>query len=122
MISFYNSRNEAFKTPFGAVRAGESVHFTLRVPTAYGCETPFLMLLRDGDDAPEQIPLEKTGREYETDIFELTTMAPKAGLYFYWFDLWCDYRKLYRGRGGEAVETTEPGTPYQLTEIGRAHV
>lgn len=114
MASIYNSQNTQYKTPFGAVKAGETVRFALRVPQHYGCKTPKLMLQPDGAEAAAHTLL-PTGSEEGADLFMLELTAPAAGLYFYWFDLWTEYRKLYRGAHGEAVETTEEGQKYQLT-------
>ena len=37
MSSIYNSCDAFHKAPFGAVRAGQAVTFTLRVPAEFGC-------------------------------------------------------------------------------------
>ncbi|MDL2254343.1 glycoside hydrolase family 13 protein [Ruminococcaceae bacterium OttesenSCG-928-I18] len=114
MTSIYNSQDEAYKTPFGAVAAGIPLHFTLRVPADFHCKTPYLFL-RPDKGTPRQLPLEAAGQQEGRDVFCLTWPAEEPGLYFYWFDLYTDYRKLYAGPLGEAYLTTETGTPYQLT-------
>ena len=38
--TIYNSQDTAYKTPFGALRAGEHVSFTITVPVEFGCKTP----------------------------------------------------------------------------------
>lgn len=114
MSVIFNSLDLAYKTPFGAVPSGEKIIFTLRVPINYGCQTPFLFIKKDGQD-PQQIQLNKTGQENNTDIFQLVYTAGEVGLYFYYFDLWVDYRKLFRGANGKAYENTNSGNWYQLT-------
>lgn len=114
MPTIFNSRNSTYKTPFGAVKTGESVVFTLHVPTSYGCQTPFLFIKCDGED-PQQIELLKEKTKDATDIFTLQYTPSKEGLYFYYFDLWINYRKLFRGAHGKCFETTEQGNWYQLT-------
>lgn len=114
MPSIYNSRDEAYKAPFGAVKTGEEVRFTLRVPLLYNCHTPYLFMRLDGREG-DKLPLTFVANEDDVAIFTLSTHIEEPGLYFYWFDLWVDYRKLYRGKNGEALETTSEGTPYQLT-------
>lgn len=114
MVSIYNSRNLAYKNPFGAVKAGQTITFTLRVPSYYGCTTPYLFLKVDQGE-PAQYLLEKSGKDGERDIFRLQLTLDQVGLYFYWFDLWIDYRKLFQGFNGEATETTGDGKLYQLT-------
>lgn len=122
MNSIYNSQKTEYKKPFGAVRAGETMSFTLRVPAAYNCTEPRLVIQPDG------VPLTKSGDglllyplidcgsdEDDRDIFGVELALSEPGLYFYWFDLWVDFRKLYRGFQGEAIESRKPGRPYQLT-------
>ena len=114
MPSLYNSQDERFKTPFGAVKAGESVRFTLRVPSDFHCQTPYLLLWEDGKEPGRQL-LAPAGREAAADLFTLTLTLEKPGLYFYYFDLYTDFRKLFEGFCGEAVLSTEEGQAYQLT-------
>ena len=47
-VTIFNSQDTFYKTPFGAVRAGETVAFTLTVPVEFGCTTPDLLFNRDG--------------------------------------------------------------------------
>lgn len=121
MTSIFNSQNPEYKSPFGAVPACEEITFTLRVPGEYACKEPRLILQPDGvpltpsGKGLREVPLKKQGNEDERDIFTCAVSLPEAGLYFYWFDLWVDFRKLYRGVRGEALESTEPGRPWQLT-------
>ncbi|MDL2323808.1 glycoside hydrolase family 13 protein [Ruminococcaceae bacterium OttesenSCG-928-A16] len=114
MPSIYNSYNPEHKTPFGAVKTGQTVTFTLRVPAGYGCQTPYLFIQKDGGDFV-QLALQNASKQQDTDIFTLEYTPIEAGLFFYYFDLWVHYRKLYRGPKGEAAETTETGALYQLT-------
>ena len=102
MSSIYNSCDAFHKAPFGAVRAGQAVTFTLRVPAEFGCTAPRLVLHSAGG---------ADGR----DLFTITLPMPQPGLYFYYFDLYTGYRKLYRGALGEAYVTTGTGEEYQLT-------
>ena len=47
MDILYNSLDTAYKTPFGAVKAGHSVSFALTIPYDYGFVQPHLVLIRD---------------------------------------------------------------------------
>ncbi len=116
MSSIYNSCDIFHKSPFGAVRAGQQVVFTLRVPHEFGCTTPYLVLRRDGG-TPSLFALHplESGEPDEHDLFCLSLVLDQAGLYFYYFDLYTGYRKLYRGALGEAYITTGTGEEYQLT-------
>ena len=68
-VVIYNSQDPNYKTPFGAVRAGEFVSFTLMVPVEYECKTPYLVINRDGE-APALLPMKLLQRSREgVDIF-----------------------------------------------------
>ena len=121
MSSIYNSFDTYHKAPSGAVRAGQAVTFTLRVPGEFGCTTPYLALHRDGEE-PSLLALHAVsgvqGGAHMPDgqaLFTITVPMPQPGLYFYYFDLYTGYRKLYRGALGEAYVTTGTGEEYQLT-------
>ena len=49
------------------------------------------------------------------DVFSTTIQPQEPGLYFYYFDLYTGYRKLYAGQLGEAYVTTGDGEAWQLT-------
>lgn len=112
--TIFNSQNSFYKTPFGAVRAGQSVTFTLTVPVEFGCTTPYLFFNKDGEQ-PSMHLLEKQYYRNGTDVFTITLRPEEPGLYFYYFDLYTGYRKLYAGELGEAYITTGTGDAWQLT-------
>lgn len=114
MAAIFNSLDEFYKTPFGAVPAGQSVTLTLAVPSNVGCATPYLLWQPDGQ-AAQWLPLEKRGAKRDADLFTITVTPEAAGLYFYYFDLYTGYRKLFRGEMGEAYITTGQGESWQLT-------
>ncbi len=106
MPGIFNSRYEAHKTPFGAVKAGQAVRLRIHMPHEAGCTAPVLFLQPDGGEA-EAHPMEARLPAGGNDVFELSVVPPSVGLYFYWFDLWVDFKKLYRGAFGEAEISTE---------------
>ena len=113
-VTIFNSQDTFYKTPFGAVRAGETVAFTLTVPVEFGCTTPYLLFNRDGEQ-PSLFPLQKQYFRNGMDVFSTTIQPQEPGLYFYYFDLYTGYRKLYAGQLGEAYVTTGDGEAWQLT-------
>ncbi len=119
MTAIYNSLSDFHKTPFGAVRAGEAVTFRIAVPCGIGCRTPCLLWKRDGDERFALLPMEHTGGENGCDWFSITLEPEQAGLYFYYFDLYVNYQKLFRGPMGEAFQTSGEGEAYQLTVYDR---
>ncbi|MEG0769433.1 MAG: glycoside hydrolase family 13 protein [Ruthenibacterium sp.] len=125
MTSIYNSRSAACKTPFGALEHGQSVSFTLYVPQEFGCTTPYILWRRDGE-SPSLFPLTKlsvgandadkvSAAPMGVDLFRITMTPDAPGLYFYYFDLYTGYRKLFCGKGSEAFLTTDSGAEWQLT-------
>lgn len=117
--TIYNSQDTAYKTPFGALRAGEHVSFTITVPVEFGCKTPYL-IIRHGEQPPAMIPMRKRGSGRDgVDVFSFSFPLTEVGLYFYYFDLYTDYRKLYAGKLGEAYVSTGDGPCWQLTVYDR---
>ena len=47
MSCLFNSYDPYFKQPFGAVRAGQSVHLTLCIPEELGYVDPHLVLQKE---------------------------------------------------------------------------
>lgn len=113
MASIYNSRKEAYKSPFGALATGQKARFALRLPQSLGCKTPILFVEREGQP-PTQHPLLPTGTAAGEDWFAVELALETPGLHFYWFDLWVDFKKVYRGKAGEGVVSTEPGEKFPL--------
>lgn len=102
---YFNSRSAECKAPFGAVRAGQTVRFS--VYDAAGPVT--LELFADGASQPVLCaPLTPVGNGASASV-----TAPAAGLYFYRFAVPGGY--LTRGEGGCAVLTESDGQPFQLT-------
>ena len=70
-VTIFNSQDTFYKTPFGAVRAGETVAFTLTVPVEFGCTTPYLLFNRDGEQPslfpPKTILPQRYGRVLHYD-------------------------------------------------------
>ena len=113
--TIFNSLDEHFKTPFGAVCCGEKVTFRLRVPAQIGCTTPYLCICR-WDEPVQLIRLEPEGRQGKFDLFSLCYTAALPGAYFYFFDLYINYTKVFRGERGEGFLSSAPqGDRYQLT-------
>ena len=102
MDHLFNSLDSAYKTPRGAVRAGEPLRLALTIPEHYGFVEPRLVLTKDGGD-PVEYRMDFKGCVEGVNHFRLSLTLDETGLYFYYFDLYSDFRKLYRGELGEAV-------------------
>ncbi len=118
MPSIYNSQDIFHKSPFGAVQTGQEVTFTLRLPKNLNCKTPVLFLEADGQFEAQQYPLyaiKNTTEDSTVELFSVKLSVEIAGLYFYWFDLWSNYQKLFKDVGGEAILSTSDGKKFPLT-------
>ena len=112
--TYYNSLDTACKTPFGAVPAGQEVTFRLTVPESLGYVDPHLVLTKDRE-APVHYRMEFAGQTPQQNHFTFTIAPTTPGLYFYHFDLYTDFRRIYRDAGGEGVLSWTDGTDWQLT-------
>ena len=112
--TFYNSLDLTCKSPFGAVKAGQPVTFNLTVPEDLGYVDPHLVLTKDCED-PVHYRMEFTGQTPNINHFTLTVTPTTSGLYFYHFDLYTDFRRIYRTSGGEGVLSWTDGQDWQLT-------
>ena len=114
MDHLFNSLDSAYKTPRGAVRAGEPLRLALTIPEHYGFVEPRLVLTKDGGD-PVEYRMDFKGCVEGVNHFRLSLTLDEAGLFFYYFDLYSDFRKLYRGELGEAVLSWTACACWQLT-------
>lgn len=115
---FFDSFDTAFRSPAGAVRAETPVTLTLATPADYGYLQPRLVLHRDGGEQ-EQIVMNFTHNENGVNYFSTVFTPYEPGLYFYHFDLYSDFRKIYRGNLGKGVLTWESGEEWQITAYER---
>ena len=112
--TYFNSLDPACKTPFGAIPAGQEVTFRLTVPEELGYVDPHLVLTKDRED-PVHYRMNFDGQTPKVNHFTFTIAPTTSGLYFYYFDLYTDFRKIYRGAGGEGVLSWTGGDCWQLT-------
>ncbi len=118
MTYFFDSFNEFFKTPFGAVRAGEALTLKLEVPCQFGTVLPHLVVLQENEQChPVHHKMEYVKTENDLHLFSITLSLKEVGLHFYWFDLYKDYRCIWRDENGRGIlgESQHKGTPWQLT-------
>ena len=112
--TFFNSRLPRYKTPFGAIAAGMPVTLRLDVPGSFGYVDPHLVLTKDRED-PVHYRMEYTGQSDGVNHFTVTVTPTTSGLYFYYFDLYTDFRKICRGPGAEGHLTWVLEDSWQLT-------
>ena len=98
MSCLFNSYDPYFKQPFGAVRAGQTVHLTLCIPEELGYVDPHLVIQKEGKyDVPVYYRMKFDGQTPKQNHFSVDVTLGDVGLYFYYFDLYTDFRRIVRG-------------------------
>ena len=112
--TFFISRCAEYKTPFGAVPAGQTVTWRLTVPERLGYVDPHLVLTIDRED-PVHYRMDFDGQTPGVNHFVFQLAPTTSGLYFYHFDLYTDSRKIYHTTNGEGELTWKNDLDWQLT-------
>ena len=116
MSCLFNSYDPYFKQPFGAVRAGQSVHLTLCIPEELGYVDPHLVLQKEGKyDVPVHYRMKFDGQTPHQNHFSVDVVLGDPGLYFYYFDLYTDFRRIVRGADNCGVVSWQEGESWQIT-------
>lgn len=112
----FNSFDPYFKQPFGAVRAGQSVHLSLCIPEELGYVDPHLVLQKEGKyDIPVHYRMKFDGQTPHQNHFSVDVTLNDVGLYFYYFDLYTDFRRIVRGPDNCGVVSWQEGESWQIT-------
>ena len=116
MSCLFNSYDPYFKQPFGAVRAGQTVHLTLCIPEELGYVDPHLVIQKEGKyDVPVHYRMKFDGQTPKQNHFSVDITLGDVGLYFYYFDLYTDFRRIVRGPDNCGVVSWQEGESWQLT-------
>ena len=116
MSCLFNSFDPYFKQPFGAVRAGQSVRLSLCVPEDLGYVDPHLVLQKEGKfDVPVYYRMKFDGQTPMQNHFSVEVALNDPGLYFYYFDLYTDFRRIVRGPDNCGVVSWQDGEKWQIT-------
>ena len=85
MRILFDSRDERFKSPFGALKESQSCRFAVHVPRT--CPATGVKLILDGEDGSTagEYPLDQVSDAGEYVRFEGKLTLPRIGLYFYYF-------------------------------------
>ena len=122
MSCLFNSYDPYFKQPFGAVRAGQTVHLTLCIPEELGYVDPHLVLQKEGKyDVPVHYRMKFDGQTPHQNHFSVDVVLGDPGLYFYYFDLYTDFRRIVRGADNCGVVSWQEGESWQLTVYDGAY-
>ena len=119
MSCLFNSYDPYFKQPFGAVRAGQTVHLALCIPEELGYVDPHLVIQKEGKyDVPVHYRMKFDGQTPKQNHFSVDVTLGDVGLYFYYFDLYTDFRRIFRGPDNCGVVSWQEGESWQLTDAG----
>lgn len=117
MTPYFSSRDCAYRAPVGAVAAGTSVHFRLRLPRHFGVRAAFLLVYA------ANMPTRRDGMFWAgqpdggTEWWECDFAPADAGIYRYGFELTKDDGTafLVALADGTADVWRKPGALWQLT-------
>ena len=116
MSCLFNSYDPYFKQPFGAVRAGQTVRLSLCIPEELGYVDPHLVLKKEGKfDVPVYYRMNFDGQTPRQNHFSVEVPLNDPGLYFYYFDLYTDFRRIVRGPDNCGVISWQDGESWQIT-------
>ena len=116
MDCLFNSCDTYYKRPFGALPAGQTVHMALTIPESLGYVDPHLVLQKEGPgDQPVYYRMQFDGQTPGLNHFSVDVRVEDVGLYFYYFDLYTDFRRIFCGKMGEGVLSWQDGKRWQLT-------
>lgn len=119
-LVYFDSRNQAYKKPFGAVKSGERVAFALSVSRRMAPITVELLYKEDGEADYHPVPAAWSLTEGARDLYTVSLCIPTPGLYEYAFRITTQVSLAYYasradGHGGEGVLTYDSFLPYYLT-------
>lgn len=111
----YDSRNIAYKTPFGAVCDGTKVTFRVRLHRDALAGAVYMLCLKDDEPEYWWHTLDVTHWEGDYCVYELQ-LTFDTGLYFYHFVFDSEYGRKYLTRAPDATaHIREDGPDWQLT-------
>ena len=115
--AFFDSQSQRYKTPFGAVKAGEEFRLRLRLPPEPGDPKALVLFYRDGEQQPGAVfAMESIGWEEDGAFWEARCQVPEPGLYFYHFEATVEGRRQVVCRDPASSRSAgQAGVLWQLT-------
>lgn len=115
MRILFNSRQEAYKTPFGTLRTGESCMMKIQVPCNCGAIVVELVLENCEEQPCRTVAFEKECSDGAYDTWR-GAFTQERGLYFYWFRIHKPDGSFRLFRQGDQTNM-EAGDKWQLSVI-----
>ncbi len=102
---WYDSKNETFKKPFGAVKSGEVVRFSLHVAGSAEDVRAFFIYRKDTDSASIYMPMTRVEEQAGLLVFSIEASFETPDLYFYRFEVFVGDTPFFIGmeKGAAAV-------------------
>ena len=104
MLCPFDSRSLVHRSPFGAVKAGQNVHFKVLIPRSKNCSGVRLIIREDSQAQAQVYGLFWCGMEgFDYEWWECDFAPSRIGLY--WYSFACDtamgLEEIHRDRGGK---------------------
>jgi glycosidase len=119
MVAPFDSKDEHYRTPFGAVEQGTNIHLTIRIPRDFACSYAELAIKHDDDYNWEYHKMFWFGmHDNDYDKWECDFTPEKMGLYWYGFKLRTKYGDRYIVPTDVDTKSTiseTPGRAWQIT-------
>ena len=110
-MQVFNSRNEFYKTPFGAVKQNTTINFSIALDRRD--IFPSLAIQKENEDI-QKLAMKFTKQENGKFIFTVSFVPFDTGLYFYFFDLGDNGYGVYNASKGDG-KIAKNGGRFQLT-------
>ena len=119
MSYFYNSWDQDYKFPFGAIRRSQSCQFTIRLPEETPLDfSPVLVVFRTGFKE-RFLPMNVKERENGYVLYTTTLIPKYAGVHYYYFSYTSNGVRHYIKRGDACHGVLDQGEMFQLTVFGK---
>ena len=115
MRILFDSKKEAFKSPFGCLTAGEVCTLRIHVPETVGATHVVCLMQREGGETTE-VTMARTDAKGVYDIFSATFSLAQRGLYFYYFRIFKADGSFRLFKQGDDTNM-EAGEEWQLSVI-----
>ncbi len=110
----HDSFDPAFRLPFGAVREGETLFLSVKIPVSCPADSVFAVLERD-DGFSLTLPMKKARTESGYSDFSASPVLQERGLYFYYFRVDQPDNSFRLFRAGLHSTNMEAGEKWQIT-------
>ena len=117
MRILYNSKDTAFKSPFGTLTEGQTCKISIRIPNSCQTEAVNLIFLFEDMSEYKSVPMEYCHTADEYDFFSCAFALERAELYFYYFRIRTKNETFSLYREGYDRTNMEEGDTWQLSCI-----